>query len=176
MTELIYFLYSMFRLFWTIIIHKYYIIVWGIRLNVPLWQLILHDCSKFCPIEFFGYLNKENKQSNIYKNAWLHHQNHNKHHYQYWILREDGKSIPLPMPMNYVREMVCDWIAANKAYSSSSKLFDETYFELNIANIVAQTHSDTLKLIVHILSIELPTKGYNVDEKIISLFQVETNN
>lgn len=45
--------------------------------------------------------------------AWLHHQHRNPHHWQHWILREDSGSIKvLVMPLDYVLEMVADWIGA----------------------------------------------------------------
>ena len=54
--------------------------------------------------------------------AWLHHQNLNPHHWEYWIARsahtrggyEDND--PLPMPEPYIREMVADWLGAARAY------------------------------------------------------------
>ena len=166
-----------FNLFWTILIHKYYIFVWGLRLKVPIYQLVTHDCSKFCSDEWDGYLElNSNNRSDQYLNAWLHHQNTNKHHYQYWILRDNGKVTPLPMPIEYVKEMVCDWIAANKSYQSdelsdlSNELLNFKYFEKNHMNIIKLSHQITLKQIVIVLD-ELSNSGYHFDDKIISLFR-----
>lgn len=48
--------------------------------------------------------------------AWLLHQHRNPHHWQHWIIRQDrGKVKVLPMPDEFVREMVADWIGAGIA-------------------------------------------------------------
>jgi hypothetical protein len=48
--------------------------------------------------------------------AWLHHQHANPHHWQHWVLREDGGAIKvLPMPYLLVCEMVADWAGAGRA-------------------------------------------------------------
>jgi hypothetical protein len=45
--------------------------------------------------------------------AWLAHQHRNPHHWQHWLLREDdGKTKVLLMPVEYVDEMVADWLGA----------------------------------------------------------------
>ena len=50
------------------------------------------------------------KNENEFNYAWLHHIHNNPHHWQYWILREDdGDTIPLEMPYNYIIEMILDW-------------------------------------------------------------------
>lgn len=154
-------------LFWTIIVHKYQIFLWGLKLRVPVWQLISHDCSKFCSEEWCGYLNRHNNLE--YSNAWLHHQNHNKHHYEYWVLVEKGGMIPVEMPKHYIREMICDWIAANKVYDSSDKLLDYEYFEKNQSHMLKSMHPKTKQHIKNILEQDL----LNVDKRIISLFECE---
>lgn len=156
-------------LFWTIMVHKYWIFVWGLRLRVPLWQLLVHDCSKFCSDEWCGYLNLHDKTSDEYVNAWLHHQNHNEHHYQYWVLVENGTMNPIEMPERYVREMVCDWIAANKVYDSSTKLLDFNYFDKNRSNMLSCMHPKTIDHIQNVLENDL--LGYDVDNRIIELFR-----
>lgn len=168
-----------FNLLWTITIHKYYIFVWGLRLKVPIYQLIIHDCSKFCSDEWSGYLELNNK-SDQYLSAWLHHQNTNKHHYQYWILRDNGKITPLPMPIEYVKEMVCDWIAANKSYKSestnlSNELLNFKYFEKNHMDIIKLSHPTTIKRIICVLN-DLSYSGYQVDHRIITLFRDNIKN
>lgn len=35
--------------------HKWYVLHAGLKLNVPLWRLIVHDWSKLTPIEWFAY-------------------------------------------------------------------------------------------------------------------------
>ncbi len=166
--ELFDFFLKRWYLFWTIIVHKYVIFVWGLSLGVPVWQLVTHDCSKFCSEEFYGYLKRHDKSSNEYLNAWLHHQNHNKHHSQYWVLIEKGAKVPIEMPECYVKEMICDWIAANKVYDSSEILLDYKYFEANRSHILSDLHPRTVDCIKKILEKDL--SEYQVDKRIIELF------
>jgi hypothetical protein len=114
--------------------HKYFVLVCGLKLKVPLWRLIIHDWSKFLPSEWIPYANyfyaeggsDNHANSNGVHNpadgsyrfnvAWLKHQHRQPHHWQYWLLREDdGDLIPLPMPEVFVREMVADWCGAGAA-------------------------------------------------------------
>lgn len=108
---------SILRMYW-----RYLLYVLDHKLNVLIecWreglylQGIIHDMSKFSPQEFFPYAHKFYSKQNDentdlrWKNAWLHHQNHNKHHWEYWIVNKITKEA-LPMPKKYVIEMVCDW-------------------------------------------------------------------
>ena len=96
---------------------------------MPLWRALIHDLSKFTRSElphynrqFFG--DKGDPQG--FAKAWLHHQNRNPHHWEYWITRSDhshgGSGAVdgcLPMPARYIREMVADWMGASKAYTGS---------------------------------------------------------
>ncbi len=112
---------------WLILKHKWFVLLAGLRLGVPIWQLIAHDWTKLLPCElphyqrqFFGNADRPDQ----FIRCWAHHQNSNKHHWEYWIPRTghsrcdppylDGQ--PIPMPMRYVREMVADWMAAGRAY------------------------------------------------------------
>jgi hypothetical protein len=72
--------------------------------------------------------------------AWNSHQKHNKHHWQYWVLREDsGKTIALKMPERFVREMVADWAGASIAIRG----FDDTlnWYEKNRTIMVLHDES-----------------------------------
>lgn len=135
------YLYSLLR-------HKYYVLLAGLKMGkISIWRLVWHDASKFLPIEFFPYARHffgfyPSMESKIwlrhdypykgrtkhsvkkdYDRAWNYHQNHNKHHFQYWILinDEDG-TYPLEMPDVYVREMIADWLGASRAYTGSYNL------------------------------------------------------
>lgn len=77
-----------------------------------------HDQSKYGPEEWEGYLDHfylhTPKADEKFKLAWLHHQNHNPHHPQYWCLQEDDKPGELEcidMPEKYIIEMLCDWMS-----------------------------------------------------------------
>ncbi len=115
------------KYFWLTIRHKWFVFRAGLRTRAPLWRLLIHDWTKFLPCElphyqrqFFGKAD----DGEGFIGAWVHHQNHNPHHWEYWIPRTghnrctppypDGE--PVPMPMWAVREMVADWLGASRAY------------------------------------------------------------
>jgi len=108
---------------WRILTHKWFVFLAGLKIGVPLWQLILHDWSKFTPFEFKEYRRQfflPEKSPIGWARAWLHHQNLNKHHWEYWIPRDGTRDYPdnqpLIMPLIYVKEMVADWMGASRAY------------------------------------------------------------
>ncbi len=89
-----------------------------------IWQGIIHDLSKFSPTEFWESVKYYNgtrspiivcKEENGYSKAWLHHKGRNKHHAEYWY-DANTKDQTLIMPFKYACEMVCDQLAAGKAY------------------------------------------------------------
>ena len=75
-----------------------------------------HDSSKFSPDEYDAYCNYFypsdgfEKDEAEFNRAWLLHQKRNPHHWQYWILiRDQGETEPIDMPIEYICEMLCDW-------------------------------------------------------------------
>jgi len=93
-----------------------------------IWQGLVHDISKYSPIEFFasaryfqgtGSLIDAEKREKGYSIAWQNHKAKNKHHWHYWTDFENGNLILLLMPPKYVAEMLCDWIGAGKAYNKN---------------------------------------------------------
>lgn len=124
------------RYLWLTVRHKVFVFRAGLRTGAPLWRLLIHDWTKFTPAEaphygrqFFGAADDPEG----FARAWLHHQNHNPHHWEYWIPRtahtrggyEDNAS--LPMPGWAVREMVADWMGASRAYEGSWPTDTETW-------------------------------------------------
>lgn len=129
-----------------VIRHKWYVFVAGLSLRVPLWQLIIHDWSKFLPSEWFPYVdyfyggpwvaaNHGDQRLHLgerytqpwvdrrFNEAWNRHQKRQPHHWQFWLLTMDsGETAPLEMPENYVREMVADWIGAGHAITGDGSL------------------------------------------------------
>ena len=92
-------------------------------------QGIMHDWSKYNPIEFFAGVkyyqggkrspNFAEKEDKKYSSAWLHHKGRNKHHFEYWIDYgiNCGTIIKgVPMPRRYVAEMIMDRISASRVY------------------------------------------------------------
>lgn len=92
------------------------------------WQGLTHDLSKLSPVEFWAGAkywqgncspNNAQRQAEGYSAAWLHHKGRNRHHLEYWIdYAPDGDHAMagMPMPENYVAEMICDRIAASRNY------------------------------------------------------------
>ena len=75
----------------------------------------VHDASKFDSLEFEGYrqyyYTADGEQKNVakYNQAWLHHQNTNQHHPEYWIMRDDNSGKALEMSYIAIAEMLLDW-------------------------------------------------------------------
>lgn len=120
-----------------VIKHKWFVFLECARMGMP-WRGVVHDLSKFRPSEFFPYANhfhgrfrdvaaaERKKGIGYYKptdtgdpafdHAWFLHQKRNAHHWQYWTLPVDLGGIKvLEMPVECVKEMVADWVAAGKA-------------------------------------------------------------
>lgn len=107
--------------------HKYYLAISGRKVGVSLWRILIHDWTKFALSEAIGYakyFNGGEKYKSDFDDAWLHHQNHNPHHWEYWVHRSAGGPpwnsldfTPKKMPEKFVREMIADWMAASKSYA-----------------------------------------------------------
>ena len=89
-------------------------------------QGLLHDLSKYSPVEFINgvrfytgtgspHIGERKKYG--YSKAWLNHKGKNKHHAEYWQdICSDGFTHPIPMPEEYLVEMLCDRVAASMIY------------------------------------------------------------
>lgn len=146
---------------WATIKHKWFVFRAGLRVGVPLWQLIIHDWSKFTPAEapyygrqFFG--DKGNPAG--FAMAWIHHQNLNPHHWEYWIPRTvhmyDGgtkSNEPFEMPEKYIREMVADWMGASRSYEGQWPESQRAWvwFDGHFGDI--RLHPNTRELILSIM-------------------------
>jgi hypothetical protein len=90
-----------------------------------IYNLWIHDMSKFSANEAFGYATYDFKNptegsKKSFEAAWHHHKMNNPHHPEYWLNpNREGKLEPQPMPALYAMEMVADWIGAGKTYGSS---------------------------------------------------------
>lgn len=94
------------------------------------WQGIIHDFSKFSPIEFIPSVKyyqgnrspiEAEKEEKGYSMAWLHHKSRNKHHFWFWVDWNSKQcQYPVRMPLKYVYEMIADTVAAGKVYSKNA--------------------------------------------------------
>lgn len=127
-------------------------------------QGIIHDLSKYSWVEFSvgaKYYqgnrspNNAEREEKGYSSAWLHHKGRNKHHIEYWLdysLQGDTPIAGMKIPVNYVVEMVCDRIAANKIYNKD-KYRDSNpldYFESSREQYLI--HEDTKRLLRELLT------------------------
>lgn len=127
-------------------------------------QGIMHDWSKYTPIEFFNGVrfyqggrrspNFGEKQARGYSSAWLHHKGRNRHHFEYWIDMTLDPSQGLQgmrMPTRYVLEMFCDRVAASRNYNPT--IYDDSfplaYYEKNKSHYTI--HPDSAALLEKLL-------------------------
>ncbi len=145
--------------------HKWFVFLAGWRTRTSLWDLLIHDWSKFMPDElphyqrqFFGKADRPLQ----FAKCWLRHQNRHPHHWEYWIPRtghtrgladfQDGD--PLPMPMRYVREMVADWLGAGRAYEGKwPDMEDWTWLKRSLPKM--RLHLETKDKLQKVLSFDL---------------------
>lgn len=145
----------------TITKHKFLVMKYCFKLRL-FKQGLLHDNSKYSPIEFFTSVKyysgtrspiDAEKDDKGFSMVWQHHKGHNPHHWEYFIdnvgpveVKErtvyetpTGEKIPivakhlrsnptaLEIPINYVLEMICDWISAGQTYLGDKWTCEETY-------------------------------------------------
>ncbi|MBK9944374.1 MAG: hypothetical protein IPP13_22470 [Kouleothrix sp.] len=135
--------------------HKWHVAYAGVLLGVPPWQLLMHDWTKFTPIEWSPYVHQfynpdgskrivrdasggygPNTQSQDFQRAWLHHQRQ-PHHWQAWCsIGDEGRVLALSMPQHYVAEMVADWYGAGMAISGKNDV--EGWYLANKGRIVLE--------------------------------------
>lgn len=155
-------------------VHKWFVFVAGLRVKAPLWNLIVHDLSKFLPDEFIPYAqyfyDKKKRESegleaiglfglaelapfgfyvrDRFNRAWLLHQRRNPHHWQYWYLMQDNDpDMAIPMPEKYVREMIADWAGAGRAITG--KWDTANWYEKNKEKI--KLHPETRTMVETLL-------------------------
>ncbi len=133
--------------------HKWLVLLFGLRVGgVPLCQLLIHDLSKFSREEFAPYRRRfmeGGKPTSEWYRAFRHHWERNPHHWQYWVREEK----PEPMPEAYVREMLADWMAANRTYGGVSlqEWLDAKFGRMNL-------HPETVVILHRIM----PAHGLRV--------------
>lgn len=115
---------------------------------------LCHDLSKYMPSEFLVGMryyqgnrspNAAEREALGYSTAWMHHKGRNKHHFEYWTdllpgTREYG---PVPMPTEYLVEMVMDRIAACKVYRGAAYCDGDALDYLNRAMDSTLMHPET---------------------------------
>jgi hypothetical protein len=145
--------------------HKWFVFLACLRLGgIPWWRAILHDVSKFRPVEFWPYnryLAGDRSDPAGLARALLHHWNANPHHYQYWLDRPDHSEHyrqmfaqsglvqdgVFEMPETYAREMVADWLGATRVHTGSWDMSD--FLKANLP--LMKLHPRTRQYVISIL-------------------------
>ena len=112
----------------TVRAHRRWVRYYCFMAGIP-WRGLIHDLSKYSPIEFIesarywvgtsSPINEAKKLQGI-SYAWMHHKGKNTHHYEYWMDNFDDGGIARLMPRNDFVELVCDYLGAARAYMGSN--------------------------------------------------------
>ena len=141
--------------------HKWFVLLAGLKVGVPIWQLLIHDWVKFLPIEWGPYVHAKFEpggtrrvlrdasgaynpaaQSEAFQRA-LHHHLREKHHPEAWVLLgRDGTLKPQPIPERYLRETAADWMAMARARGNKSAL---EYYEAEQAWVQLMMHPESAR-------------------------------
>jgi hypothetical protein len=136
------------------------------------WRGITHDLSKFLPSEFipymyyfygenipfgkypwftYGYYGNIATREQGFDFAWLIHQKRNRHHWQWWVLKQDDGEVKVfQMDFNSILEMVIDWYSCGKALGKQSPKddkFAETRKWYHKAQETMILHKETKRII-----------------------------
>ena len=152
--------------FKTITRHRHMVILHCKKAGI-LWQGLFHDLSKYMPAEFMAgakYYTDGTKSPNEterevfgYSPAWLHHKGRNRHHFEYWTdySKKEGKVVPVEMPKNWIKELLCDRIAASKIYQGKAYTDSHPlayYTRGNTGRMIAKETADTILYFLTLLS------------------------
>lgn len=122
---------KIFRHFKTITKHRHKVVAHCFKAGIP-WRGLMHDLSKYNPVEFFNVAkyytdgtrspNEAERLDRGYSIAWLHHKGRNRHHFEYWTDYDPHthRIMPVPMPRKFIAEMFCDRVAASKIYQGEN--------------------------------------------------------
>lgn len=115
--------------------HKWIVFKLSIKAGIP-FRGVMHDLSKFTPVEFFESVKYyDGKKSPLhvaredigYSKAWLHHKSRNKHHFEYWEDISKKERIGVYPPYKYLVEAVCDKLSAGIVYEGESWTKEQPY-------------------------------------------------
>jgi len=131
-------------------LHKWFVLLAGLKTGAPIWRLIIHDWSKFTPAEWGPYVrhfyDKDRERPGELDAAWLHHWSHNPHHWQFWAARNGLES--RTVLESYAREMVADWMGAGRAITGRCEVAE--WYEKNVDKMTL--HPWTRKLVERLIA------------------------
>lgn len=161
----------------TIVKHKYWVFHYSLKCGIP-WLGLIHDSSKFSPVEFFesvkyftgcGSPINAAKADKGYSKAWFHHRGRNKHHYEYWVDWLDLGGIPVKMPYKYAIEMICDYLAAARTYTKKEFSYKSELAWWESREERAKMHEDTKRLVTIIFRDLSITDKHFTDKRVFRM-------
>lgn len=156
--------------------HRFYVMKYAFKLGL-IYQGLTHDLSKYSPTEFFRGVkyyqgrrspNDYERELNGYSIAWIHHKGRNKHHFEYWndLNLKEHQYQSVIMPIKYVKEMLCDRLAASKTYLKRNYTNRSALEYFESKNAKTLMHPKTAELIYEWLKL-IAKKGEKEAFKII---------
>ena len=127
------------------------------------WRGLMHDLSKYSWTEFragIRYYQDGKRSPNAaerefcgYSPAWMHHKGRNRHHFEYWtdLSLETKEYGPVPMPTEYLVEMVMDRISACKVYRGDAYTDASALEYLDRAKESRMIHPETQRKLRYLL-------------------------
>lgn len=166
-----------------VLIHKFWVAYYCFKCGFY-WRGLIHDLSKFHPIEFLEsvkyYQGNRSpidaaKEDKGYSSAWYHHRGRNKHHYEYWCDNfENGLTCP-PMPYEYTVELLCDYLGAARAYMGKEFTYQcELDWWNNVKKDKTRMNKKTKEFITQCFNY-LVESGVELDKNIVLLIYKNTH-
>ena len=158
-----------FKHFCTITKHRHRVMLHCFKAGI-IKRGLLHDLSKYSPTEFLrgakyyqGTRSPNAKEREIYghSSAWMHHKGRNRHHFEYWndYNPKTRQTEPVEMPLEFLKEMICDRVAASKVYKGKNyKDSDALDYYNGEAHRLCEMHPKTAEMTEYILKM-LSEKG-----------------
>ena len=158
-----------------ICIHKYWVAYYCFKCGLY-WQGIIHDLSKFSPIEFWEsvkYYQGTSSPINAakldkgYSLAWQHHKGRNPHHYEYWTDNYDTGTSCIIIPYKYAVELICDYLGAARAYMGNYFSYNNEYkwWETKLKVHPPKIHEDITNFITQVFAMLAlaENSGYDIN-------------
>lgn len=168
----------------TVTKHKYWVwyymnkcgLKWG-------WRGLWHDMSKFSPTEFWESVKYYSgtrspidacKEANGVSMAWMHHKGRNPHHYEYFQDNFDNGGEAIEMPWRHKVEMICDYLAAGRAYMGKNFSYKAEYEwwlkKLESPRRQHESDKDFISTVLEQLAFEEEMGGFKHATKTFKLF------
>lgn len=135
--------------------HRKYVKSACLKMGIPI-QGLLHDLSKYSwtELKIYKYYTGTKSPHDICREltgsspSWIHHYQHNKHHYQHYF--DTGLAdniVPIKIPYKYIIEMFCDRVGACHAYQGKNFTKEgawDYYMSKDAGHRIMECHSEYL--------------------------------